>query len=120
MWQVIGRVEALPFIGGEVEPEDVLGPDALCPYLAVNVVAQAGEIQLHGIVVVFGWQRKISNLAGLRVQAAERTLVHRVEPDLAGMVELDAQESGRRLILEFPDRVFGELERLWIELADKH
>ena len=85
----------------------MLRPDALRPYLAVNVVAQAGEIQLHGIVVVFGWERIIGNLASLRVQAAKRALVHRVEPDLAGMVKLDAQESGRRLFLEFLDRVFG-------------
>src|SRR3984893_9809503 len=92
--QVIGRVETLPFVRCQIEPEDVLRPDALRPYLAINVIAQSGEIQLHGIVVVFGWQRIISDLAGLRVQAAERALVHRVEPDLPGMVELDAQESG--------------------------
>src|ERR1700746_2941822 len=100
-------MESLPFVSCQTEPEDVLRPDALRPYLAVNVVAQAGEIQLHGIVIVFGWQRIISDLAGLRVQAAKRALVHRVEPDLAGMVELDAQEAGRRLFLEFLDRIFG-------------
>src|SRR3984893_19106900 len=112
-------MESLPFVRCQIEPKDVLRPDALRPYLAINVIAQSGEIQLHGIVVVFGWQRIIRDLAALRVQAAERALVHRVEPDLPGMVELDAQESGWSLFLEFLNRVFGELERLRIELAMK-
>ncbi len=30
------------------------------------------------------------------------------------------RSSGRRLILEFPDRIFGELERLRIEFSDEH
>ena len=118
--QMVGRVEPLPFLARQIEPEDVLRADALGPHLAVDVVAQSREIQLHAVVIIFRRQRIIGNLAGLRVQAAERALVHRVEPDLAGMVELDAEEPGGRLILELLDRVFGELERLRIELADEH
>src|SRR6202048_1578148 len=113
-------MESLQFLRCHSAPKYLLGPDALRQYLAINRIAQSGEIQLHGIVVVFGWQRIISDLAGLRVQAAERALVHRVEPDLPGMVELDAQESSWGVFLEFLDRVFGELERLRIELANEH
>ena len=118
--QLVGRMEPLPCIGRQIEPEDVLRADALRPDLAVDIVAQSCEIQLHAVIVIFRRQRIIGNLAGLRVQAAERALVHRVEPDLAGMVELDAEESGGRLVLELLDRIFGELERLRIELADEH
>ena len=36
------------------------------------------------------------------------------------MVELDTEKPGGRLVLELLDRIFGELERLRIELADEH
>ena len=49
--QEVGRVEALPFVGRQVEPEDVLGAHGLGPDLAVDVVAQPREVQLHGVVV---------------------------------------------------------------------
>src|SRR5215472_4595230 len=103
--QLVGRMESLPLVGRQIEPENVLRADALGPHLAVDVVAQSREIQLHAVVVVFWRERIIGNLTGLRVQRAERALVHRVEPDLAGMVERDAEQPGGRLILEFPDRI---------------
>src|SRR5437016_14275220 len=113
-------MESLPFAGLQVEPEDVLRAHALGPYLAIDVVAQSREVELHGVVVVFRRQRVVVDLARLRVEAAERALIHRVEPDLAVAIELDGEQPGRRLVLELPDRVLDELERLRIELADEH
>ena len=118
--QSVGWMEFLPLIARQIEPEDVLRADALGPHLAVDLVVQPGEIQLHAVVVIFGRQRKIGNLAGFRVQAAERALIHCVEPDFAGMVEFDTQKTCRRFVLELLDRIFGELERLRIEFADEH
>ncbi len=46
-----------------------------------------------------------------------RALVHRVEPELAFFVELEAEQADRRVGLERLDRIFGELERLRIEFA---
>jgi hypothetical protein len=43
--QVIRRVESLPFVRCQVEPKEVLRPDALRPYLSVNLVAQ--PVQQH-------------------------------------------------------------------------
>src|SRR5438552_17326221 len=113
-------MESLPFAGLQVEPEDVLRAHALGPYLAIDVVAQSREVELHGVVVVFRRQRVIGDLARLRVEAAERALIHRVEPDLALVIELDGEQPGRRLVLELLDRILDELERLRIELADEH
>src|ERR1700738_3695874 len=46
---LVGRMELLPLVAGEIEPEDVLGSDALGPYLAVDVVAQPDEVWLHAL-----------------------------------------------------------------------
>src|SRR5437868_13644277 len=98
-------MEALPFAGLEVEPEDVLRADGLRPRLAVEVVAQGGEVELHGVVVPFWRSRVVGDLAGLRIDVAGRALVHRVEPDLAVAIELDRQQAAGRLGLELLDRV---------------
>jgi hypothetical protein len=70
--QRIGRVEFLPIAGREIDPEDVLRADALGPDFAVDIVAQPGEVELYAIVVVLRGQRIIFDLAGLRVEIAER------------------------------------------------
>ena len=42
--QLARRMEFLPGIAGEIEPENVLGADTLGPNLAVDVVAHSDEI----------------------------------------------------------------------------
>src|SRR5262249_23514952 len=113
-------MKALPFAAREVEPEDVLRAYALGPDLAIDVVAKSREVELHRVVVVFRRQGEIGDLARLGIQAAKRTLIHRVEPDFAFLIELYAQQSGRRLLLELLDWVLDELQRLRVELADEH
>ena len=49
--QRVGRMEFLPIAARQIEPEDVLGADALGPDFAVDVVAQPDEVELHAIVV---------------------------------------------------------------------
>ena len=63
-------MEALPFPGGEIEPVNVDRADALGPYLAVDVMAQADEIKLDALIVPFRSQRVIFGLAGLRIDGA--------------------------------------------------
>jgi hypothetical protein len=117
--QLLERLESLPFPGGEVEPEDLLGADALGPHLAVHVMAQTDKVQLHAIIIVLRSQRVIFDLSGPGIERAERALEHGVEPERAVPVELERQISHRRARLELLDRVFGELERLGIELGDE-
>src|SRR4051812_44727752 len=110
---------ALPFTGLEIRPEDVLRADGLGPDLAVDVMADSREVELHGVVIPFRRHRVIRDLAGLGVEAAHRALVHRVEPDLSFAIEVDREQALRGLGLELLDRVFDELEGLRIEFADE-
>src|SRR5262249_32029004 len=70
----LGRVVPLPFLAREIETEDLLGADALGPDLAVHVVAQTGEVQLHANVVILFGQGIVFDLAGLRIEIAQPSL----------------------------------------------
>ena len=112
-------MEALPFAGGEVEPEDVYRANALGPYLPVHVMAQADEVELDTVVVPFLRQRIVFDFAGLRIEGADGTLMHSVEPEFAVLVEFQAEIADRRPGLELLGGLLGELERLWIEFGDE-
>src|SRR5690242_12497996 len=99
--QKVGRVEAFPPAGSEVEPEDVDRANALGPYLAVHVMAQANEVELHAVVVPFWRQRIVFDLAGIRINGADGALVHCIEPELAFLVEFEAEIAHWRTMLEF-------------------
>src|SRR5579885_703353 len=117
--EVVERLEPLPFLGREVEPIYVLRADALRPHFAVDIVAQTDKVQLDAIIIVFGRQRIPFDLLGLGVEISERALVHGVEPERALLVELEREVADRRLLLELGHRVFGQLERLRVELRDE-
>src|ERR1700735_4995618 len=69
--QKVGRVEALPFAGGEIEPEDVDGANALGPTLPIHVMAQADEVELDAVVVPFRRQGIVFDLAVVRIDGAD-------------------------------------------------
>src|SRR5262245_31063041 len=117
--QGLERLEALPFPGGKIEPEDLLRADALRPYLAVDVMAQTDEVQLHTNVVIFRRQRVVFDLLGLGVEIAERALEHRVEPERAVLVELEREIADGSARFELLHGTFSELERLRVELGDE-
>src|SRR6202046_4361525 len=117
--QKVGRVEALPFAGGEIEPEDVDRANALGPYLAVHVMAQAYEVELDAVVVPFRRQRIVFDFASLRIDVADGALVHGVEPEFALIVEFQTEIACRRARFELFCGIFRELERLRIELGNE-
>src|SRR4029077_6832331 len=112
-------MEFLPLPAGEIDPEDVLGTDALGPDLAVDLVVQAHEVQLHPDVVPLRVERIVFDLAGLRIEIPERALIHGIEPEGSPRVEVDREIAFRRVGLELLYGVFGELEGLGIELGDE-
>src|SRR5579863_1455176 len=116
--QRVGGMEFVPFAGREVETENVLRADALGPDLAVDVVAQTDEVELYAVVVPFRRQRIVFDGAGLRIDGAERALIHHVEPQHAFLVEGEAELADRRAGFEILKRIFGELERLRIEFRN--
>src|SRR5262245_40514292 len=87
--QGLDRLESLPFSGREIEPIDVLRADTLGPHFAVDVVAQPDEVQLDAMVVIFGGQRVVLDLASPGIKISQRPLEHRVEPERAALVELE-------------------------------
>ncbi len=117
--QSLERLETLPFLGREIEPEDLLRADALRPYLAIDVMAQADEVQLHANVVIFRRQRIVFHLLGLGVEIAKRALEHRVEPERAVLVELEREIADGSARFELLNGILGEFERLRVELGDE-
>src|ERR1700743_1621672 len=113
-------MEFLPLAAVYIETEDVLRADALGPDFAIDVMAQSDEVELHALVVPLRGERIIFQFAGLRIEIAERALVHRVEPELALLVVFQREQADRSVGLEALDRIFGELEGLRIEFRDEH
>src|SRR5271168_4085085 len=117
--QSFSRVEAVPFAGGEIEPEHVNRTNALGPNLPIHVMAQADEVELDAVVVPFWRQRIVFDFAGLRIDGADGALVHGVEPEFALIVEFQTEIADWRAGLELLGGIFRELERLRIELGDE-
>src|SRR4029077_12958087 len=95
--QSFSRVEALPFAGGEIEPEHVYRTNALSPNLSIHVMAQADEVELDAVVVPFGRQRIVFDLPGLRIDRADGALVHGVERESANRTHAPSLLQNTRL-----------------------
>src|SRR5262249_43360106 len=117
--QGLERLEALPFLGRKIEPEDLLRAAALRPYLAVDVVAQPDEVQLHTNVVIFRRPRVAFDLAGLGAETAERPRDHRVAPERAVLVDLEREIADGSARFELLNGILSEFERLRVELGDE-